>query len=265
MAFIDLHCHILPGLDDGAAEEEEFLAMARVALEGGTGIMVATPHWDLEERASPRLTVVPLVEECRRKLEGRGWELELLPGVEVRLNASLHRLTGEAQVLDGLTLAGSGRYILVDLPLADIPLGAEDTLFRLQLHGYTPILAHPERNRRLVDHPGRLRALVDRGVELQVNSGSLLGTYGRSARRAATALLREGLARLLASDAHRATERHPDLSGAWERVRGLLGEGAADVLLRENPRAVLYGEVLQPLPLPGSTRRSLVRRRRSGG
>lgn len=147
----------------------------------------------------------------------------------------------------------------------DVPVGAEETIFRLQLHGCTPILAHPERNRRLADDLALLRDLVDRGVELQVNSGSLLGTYGRTARRVATALLREGLARLMASDAHRAVERHPDLSEAWKKVRGLLGEGAADVLLRENPRAVLYGEVLQPLPLPGSTRRSLVRRRRSGG
>lgn len=251
MTFLDLHSHILPGIDDGAADEDEFLAMAQVALQGGTVTMVATPHWDLDEMPTPGESVSALVEECRRKLESRGLGLELLPGVEVRLNAGLYRLAEDREAIWGLTLAGNGKYLLVDLPLSDVPLGAEETLFRLQLHGYIPVLAHPERNRLLVDDPARLRDLVDRGVELQVNSGSLLGNYGHAARRAAAALLREGLARLIASDAHHATERGPDLSAAWEMARYLVGLAAADALLRENPRAVLAGEGLGPLPVKG--------------
>ncbi|MGQ9475760.1 MAG: tyrosine-protein phosphatase [Actinomycetota bacterium] len=260
MSFLDIHSHILPGIDDGAADEDEFLAMAQVALRGGTVTMVATPHWDLEEMPTPGESVPALVGECRKKLESRGLRLELLPGVEVRLNAGLYRLAEEGEAVRGLTLAGNGKYLLVDLPLSDVPLGAEETLFRLQLHGYVPILSHPERNRLLLDDPARLRGLVDRGVELQVNSGSLLGTYGRAARRAAAALLREGLARLMASDAHHATERGPDLSTAWEITRDLVGRAAADALLRENPRAVLAGEGLDPLPVEGPTRRLLRRR-----
>ena len=260
MSFTDLHSHILPGLDDGASDEAESLAMARVALGGGTTVMVATPHWDLEERSAPWDLIPPLVAKFRKKLVIEGLGLELLPGAEVRLNAGLYRLAADEDALRRLTLAGNGRYILVDLPLMDFPVGAEETLFRVQLRGCTPILAHPERNRRLAEDPVLLRDLVDRGVELQVNSGSLLGTYGRAARRVATALLKEGLARLMASDAHSPAERGPDLSGAWWKARDLLGTGAADVLLRENPRAVLEGADLSALPIRGTSRRRARRR-----
>ncbi len=260
MPFVDLHCHILPGVDDGAADEAEFLAMAQAALRGDTAVVVATPHWDLEERPAPWELIPPLVDEYRKKLESAGLGLELLPGVEVRLNAGLFRLAADGEAVRRLTLAGNGRYLLVDLPLTDIPVGTEETLFRLQLQGCTPVLAHPERNRRLAEDRALLRGLADRGVELQVNAGSLLGAYGRGARRVATSLLQEGLARLIASDAHHASGRDPDLSASWSRARELLGEGAADVLLRENPRAVLAGGELLPLPLPGVSRRRLRRR-----
>ncbi len=260
MSFTDLHSHILPGLDDGAANEAEFLSMARVALEGGTTVMVATPHWDLEEKPAPWEHVPPIVEQYRKKLEFVGLGLELLPGAEIRLNAGLYRLTGEETAVRRLTLAGNGRYILVDLPLMDLPVGMEETIFRIQLCGCTPILAHPERNRRLADDPALLRELADRGVELQVNSGSLTGAYGRVARRLSAALLREGLARLVASDAHRPEERHPDLSGAWKRAGELLGVKAADLLLKENPRAVLAGEDLSALPTGDVSRRRSRRR-----
>lgn len=254
MFFTDIHSHILPGLDDGASDEFEFLEMAGRALRGGTVRMVATPHYDLENEPIPWEEITQAVDVHRRKLRDMGWELELLPGAEIRINSGLYLLAVEGGDLKTLTLGGNGRYLLVDLPLLDIPVSMDDTLFRIQLCGCTPILAHPERNRRFVERPGRLRDLANRGVEMQLNSGSLLGFYGRGARRTALALLEEGLARLVASDAHRARGRDPDLSGAWQKVRKLLGEKAADILFKENPEAVLAGEDLFPLPLSSKAR-----------
>ncbi len=246
MRFTDIHSHVLPGFDDGASDEGEFLEMVRCALDHGTSRMVATPHCDLEVSPVRPEDVRAAVRGCRERLRDLGWELELLPGMEVRINSGLYVMAREDGTLENLTLGESGRYILVDLPLADAPLGMEETLFRIQLRGFKPILAHPERNRCLAEIPGKMRELRQRGIILQVNSGSLCGMYGRTARRTAIALVEEGLASLVASDAHQARGRDPDLSGAWRTARRRWGQKKAELLFVENPSLILAGE--DPVP-----------------
>lgn len=241
MPFTDLHSHILPGCDDGADDDEEFLEMAGVAVRGGTALMVATPHYDIECPDLELEEVPPAVGDHLQLLRSRDIPLELVPGIEVRINAGLFQLAKEGCALDRLTLGGKGRYILVDLPLADLPLSTPDILFQIQLCGLTPILAHPERNRYLVEHPAVVRGLVERGVEIQVNSGSLEGLYGKAAKRAARALLKEGASRLVASDAHKPRGRSPDLSGAAGIIRRQMGAEAARIILEINPGRVLAG------------------------
>jgi len=242
LAFTDIHSHILPGFDDGAANDGEFLQMAALALRGGTSCMVATPHCDLEDPL-PRLEDIPItVEQYRELLRSRSLGLDLVPGVEVRINAGLYRWARESGEMERLTLAGNGRYLLADLPLGDMPNAAADILFLVQLRGVTPILAHPERNRLLASRPERVRELAERGIVIQVNSGSLLGLYGRAAMRCAAALLSQGLVRVVASDAHGPAARDPDLSPAHALLVRSLGEDAARLLLEENPAAVLAGE-----------------------
>ena len=129
-----------------------------------------------------------------------------------------------------------------DLPLADMPVAAPDILYQVQLRGITPILAHPERNRYLVEHPAALKDLVERGIEVQVNSGSLAGIFGKQARNSARLLLKEGAARLVASDAHGTKGRNPDLSGAAKALTRLLGKEAPRLLLEINPGRALDGE-----------------------
>lgn len=260
MPFTDIHCHILPGFDDGARDVEEFLAMAERALQGGTARMVATPHCDLEEPASRWREVRRAVEEHREILSSAGLELELVPGMEVRVNSGLYRMAREGADLSPLVLGDSGRYMLVDLPLMDIPSPTSDILFLVQLRGFVPILAHPERNRLLSDRLHLVREFRERGMEIQVNSGSLTGLYGRKARRAGWALLEEGVARLVASDAHQARGRDPDLSGTHRLLGRRLGEQAAELLLKTNPALVLDGKELHDLP---ELRRRRTRDRRS--
>lgn len=244
MPFTDLHAHILPGFDDGASDEQEFLEMAGVAVRGGTAVMAATPHYDPENPGMDLQEVPGAVDDHVRLMRSRGIPLMLVPGVEVRINAGLFRLAKEDGALDRLGLGTSGRYILVDLPLFDLPVATEDILFQVQLCGLTPILAHPERNRHLVKSPAMVREMLDRGVEMQVNSGSLEGIYGKAARRTSRSLLQEGVARLVASDAHKPRGRSPNLSGAAGIIHRQLGEKTVRVLLEENPGRVLAGENL---------------------
>jgi protein-tyrosine phosphatase len=272
LPFTDLHSHILPGFDDGASDGTEFLEMAREAVRGGTARMAATPHYDLENPGLQPSAVKGSVEEHQRLLHEEGIPLELLAGVEVRLNAGLYRLAGDGGVdgldtltLDALTLGG-GRCLLVDLPLIDMPTATADILFKVQLSGVLPILAHPERNRILAARPGAVRELTERGIEIQVNSGSLEGLYGKTARRSAFTLLGEGIARLVASDAHKPNGRSADLSGAASILRERFGDEAARVLLEVNPERVLAGEDLVeavPRPTAGRGRKRFFTRGRS--
>lgn len=264
MPFTDIHSHILPGFDDGAADEDEFLRMARAAVRGGTARMVATPHYDLD---GPDLELEDVTASLGRHLEllrNEGIPLELVYGVEVRINTGLYHLAREDGDLSRLSLGGFGKFILADLPLIDMPTATADILFQVQLSGYTPILAHPERNRYLSTRPQTVRELVERGVEIQVNSGSLEGLYGKQARRSAQALLREGVARLVASDAHSPGTRSTDLSSAARIIRAQLGDEPSRILLEVNPERALAGEGLVEItnraPRPAGRSRLFKRR-----
>jgi protein-tyrosine phosphatase len=204
--------------------------------------MVATPHYDIEKPAYEPQDVVSAVERYNDLLNMQGLPLVLLPGVEIRISAGLYRMARDEGSLRAFVLGREGKYVLVDLPLGNLPAPTPDILFHVQLCGVIPILAHPERNRYLVEHPEALKEIVGRGVEIQVNSGSLEGIYGKSARRMAQRLLREGVAKLVASDAHSPHNRSPDLSGAARLLRGILGKEAPRLLMQENPDRVLAGE-----------------------
>jgi protein-tyrosine phosphatase len=242
MTWTDIHSHILPGFDDGASSDEELLQMARMAAEGGTSLMAATPHCDCETLSFEPSEAAAAVEAYNGLLKANGIPLVLTQGMEVRVNAGLFELAREGDGLEELCLGNSKKYILVDLPLADMPVAAPDILYQVQLRGITPILAHPERNRYLVEHPAALKDLVERGIEVQVNSGSLAGIFGKQARNSARLLLKEGAARLVASDAHGTKGRNPDLSGAAKALTRLLGKEAPRLLLEINPGRALDGE-----------------------
>ncbi len=252
MTWIDLHSHILPGFDDGASSDEEFLQIARVAVHGGTSLMAATPHYDTESPSFDPGEAAAAVVRGNELLRAEGISLTLLPGVEVRVNAGLFDLANAPGGLDALSLAAKGKYMLVDLPMMDMPVATGDIFFRIQLDGVTPILAHPERNRYLVEHPLSIRDMVEHGVELQVDSGSLEGIFGKAARRTARLLLKEGSARLVASDAHEPERRGPDLSGAARALKGLLGKDGPRIIMEINPGRVLDGQ--KPLDVTDRSR-----------
>ena len=235
---IDLHCHPLPFLDDGAADWDVALAMARIAVAEGVTQWVATPHWSDTPGESEQ--VQTRLAELRERLAAAQLPLVVHPGHEVVLSPRLLAALREGAALP---LAGSS-YILLET--AHLARGAYilNAVFQLQSSGYRIVLAHPERVRPWHDDLSKLRGLVARSCFLQVNAGSLVGDFGKEVRRAAERLLRLGWVQLLASDAHNADSRPPRLRPALARAAAIVGEAAAHRLVVAHPARVLANELL---------------------
>jgi protein-tyrosine phosphatase len=237
---IDLHSHILPGLDDGARTLEDSLAIARAAVEDGIRVLAATPH------VSERYPTAP--EEMERAL---AQVREAIARVEIPLDVrgggeiALDRLQGlDRDALRRLALAGT-RHVLLETPYYGWPLDLSDRLFELQASGFAAVLAHPERNGEVQAHPERLRPLVERGLVVQVTAASVDGRLGRRVRTTALLLVAQGLAHMVASDAHSADVRAVGMAEAAQAV----GDEALGRWLTEDvPGALLRGEPPPPRP-----------------
>jgi protein-tyrosine phosphatase len=249
---IDLHSHILPGLDDGARTLEDSLAIARAAVEDGIRVLAATPH------VSERYPTAPdemerALAQVREALEGAGIPLEVLGGAELALD----RLPGlEGDALRRFTL-GATRWLLLETPYYGWPLDLGDRLFELQAAGLAAVLAHPERNGEVQAQPERLRPLVERGLLVQVTAASVDGRLGRRARDTALLLVDRGLAHMVASDAHTADVR---AVGMAEAAQAVGDESLGRWLTEEVPAALLSGTPPPPRPEPRRRRRFGFRR-----
>ena len=235
---IDLHSHVLPGLDDGTRSLDEACELAQVLAADGVHTVAATPHVREDYPTQPE-AIERGVEALREELSRRGIEVELVTGAEVALDP--------ASTLDHATLVrysygGRGAYLLLEFPYTEWPLALHGVIHRLLGLGLTPVLAHPERNHAVQRNPERLQELVATGALVQVTSSSVLGTFGSGSRRCALELLRSGTAHLLASDAHDAVSRDVRLSraiGALRRsgARALADGGGAGCNPRRRARA----------------------------
>ena len=242
---IDLHNHILPGVDDGAADLDESLQIARQFVSEGVIRVAATPHLDPERGTGIGPPAVQAgVAELQAALDQATIELTVLPGNELYLTPDAPSLVRTGQV----SPLGAGSTLLVEISLfADRPpLYLEDTLFHLQLAGYQVVFAHPERYAFVQRDVTSLDQLVTRGVVLQLTAPSLLGEYGASIRRTAVQLLRRGSYATAASDRH-----HPgperSLAALHQRITALVDADLADLLLCTNPDRLVAGRpVIQP-------------------
>lgn len=238
---IDLHSHILPGVDDGPATLEESLDMARAAVDDGIEAIAATPHVRDDYPTSPD-TMERLVAELREALAADAIRLELLPGGEIALDR-LDDLSPDD--LRRFGLGGSDAYVLLEFPYFGWPLALEDLVFRLAAQGVRAVIAHPERNGEVQLAPERLEPIVRAGGLVQLTAASLDGRLGQRSRRAGLVLLERGLAHLLASDAHTPDIRGIGMSAAVEAI------GDADLarwLTVDVPGAIVSGEDIPPRP-----------------
>jgi protein-tyrosine phosphatase len=245
---IDLHSHILPGLDDGSRTVEDARLLARRAAEDGVTAVAATPHVRSDYPTRPE-EMERGVARLREDFAEQRISVEVLPGGEIDLGA----LAGlDDDDLRRFALAGSGRYLLLEFPYSGWPSGLEETVYALGLKGLVAVLAHPERNREVQAGPDRLAEAVRMGALVQLTAASLDGRIGRSSQATATRLLELGLAHLLASDAHTPEIREAGLAAAAEALED---EPLARFLTVEAPCAIVAGE-----PVPDPPRKS--RRRR---
>lgn len=229
---IDLHCHILPGLDDGAADMAAAVQMARIAVADGITTVVATPH--LGEPPLPPAVISARLGLLRDELARQQVSLEVVFGADVPILAALDDFSGYS-----INRAG---YLLVEFPHSFIPRNAGELLFRLRAAGLQPILTHPERNAAVLNNPAPLLALAREHVLLQVTADSLAGNFGPAARDCSIFLLEEGVVDFIASDGHGIASRRPVLSGGLEAAARVIGRDRARRLVADNPAAVLAGE-----------------------
>ena len=238
---IDLHTHILPGLDDGARTLEDALDMASAFAGEGVTAVAATPHVRDDFPTSIE-AMLEAVETLQQALAREGIRLVVLPGAELSVEWIARFDVTE---LRRLTLAGSGRYILVETPDHGWPAALVEQLLELRLAGFTPLLAHPERNPVVQATPSLLAPLVEGGMLVQVTAASLDGRLGKASQVTGRRLVAAGLAHVLASDAHAA---HVRAAGMRRALETLEDEALAHWLGTDVPLALAHAQDAPPRP-----------------
>ena len=243
---IDLHSHVLPGLDDGAADLEEALAMCRAAAEDGIEVLAGTPHVRRDFPTTPQQ-----MEHALASLRDAAGDLvRLVGGGEI----DVFELDRPHEELAGFALAGNPDYLLVETPYRGWPIDLPEKLFHLRTIGVVPVLAHPERNADVQQRPDLLVPLVAGGTLVQLTSASLDGRGGRRAQACARLLLERSLAHLVASDAHTPDVRAIGMRDAAAAVRD---EALARWLTVDVPRSIVEREPVPPRPHSARPRRGL--------
>lgn len=242
---IDLHSHVLPGLDDGASEIEGSVEMALEAAALGITALAATPHVR-DDYPTTAAQMTEAVASVRTALLERRIDLEILPGAEISFDR-LHLL--DAEDLRPFGLGGSPNHLLVELPFFGWPLNTADELRRLRDLGFTAVLAHPERNSSVQDSPEQLAELVRAGALVQLTAASITGDFGAAAARSSKTLLAAGLAHLIATDTHRARGRGMALGPALESLRD---PAFARWMTTDVPAAIIEGSRCPSRPVSRS-------------
>ncbi|WP_243293029.1 CpsB/CapC family capsule biosynthesis tyrosine phosphatase [Bacillus sp. FJAT-47783] len=221
---IDLHCHILPDVDDGAKHVTESLEMARKAVEEGITAIVATPHHKHEKYENESNFVIHKVNALQEAIDNEGIPLQIVPGQEVRIYGELledydcHRVIG----------LNNSRYVLIEFPSNHVPRYSEQLLYEMQTKGITPVIAHPERNSEIMQHPDILYKFVKKGAITQVTAGSLTGRFGKKIQKFSLDLIEARLAHIVASDAHNV------------KTRGFYVKDAVNVIQQEFGTEAVY-------------------------
>ncbi|QHT48030.1 tyrosine protein phosphatase [Bacillus sp. SB49] len=241
---IDLHSHILPGVDDGAQTIEESVQMARAAEADGIHTIIATPHHKNGRYDNYKHDIILQVSELNRTFQERGIKLEVLPGQETRVYGEFIAGLEQEEILP---IQVDSSYVLVEFPSSSVPRYASELFFEIQVAGYTPIIVHPERNKAIMEKPDILYSFVKKGAFAQLTAGSVCGKFGKKIKKFSEQLLEANLAHLIATDAHNTDTRGFCLSEAYETVEKNFGMDMV-YMLRENAEDIVGNRVLQAYP-----------------
>lgn len=234
---IDLHTHILPGVDDGAMDLEMSLAMGKFAAKQGITTIAATPHlYDIAEWSQILEMVAHLKDAfCEAQIP-----VELVSGAELMMDMGIL----DTQVAQIPTFGDQGKFCLIELPMHQIPMYTKQVIFDLQTKGITPLIAHPERYSAVVDDPNLCLDWLKQGCLIQMNSGSILGRFGSKIQETAKIMLIHDMVHVVASDAHGLERRRLNLPEVLDILQEIVGKALAKELVETNPRRILAGEIV---------------------
>ncbi len=235
---IDIHAHILPGLDDGPRDIKESMEMCRMAEEDGVKIIVATPHVKRGQYENPRKAILSKVKELNRLLQSRKNppRLSILPGSDIHLDPDLGQRLKAGELV---TINDNQKYILLELPDHFLYDPTRQFIEQVIAEGTIPIITHPERNPLIQDHMEVLREFVRMGALSQITAMSITGEFGRASKKFAQKLLTHGLVHVIASDCHSAKVRPPILSRAAEAAAHTLGRETAQSMVEYMPKTII--------------------------
>lgn len=263
---IDLHAHILPGLDDGAKTLEESIQMCWISHRDGVRTVVATPHTLNGLYQNDRSTILTKVQELNTALMKCGFQnsefgiqdhqaainldselrtpnselhLRVLPGADVHFSGEILLQLDQRKVT---TIGDGGRFLFVEFPSQGIPYRAEEVLFQLMAREIIPVISHPERNLEIGQRPLRYYGMIRMGCLSQVTAMSLTGEFGPGVRRIVEMLIKKRLVHVISSDAHSVNGRPPILSEAVRAAEKILGKEEAQKMVNEYPQAILEGK-----------------------
>ena len=239
---IDLHCHLLPGVDDGSKSMDISLKLATDAVKDGIDYALLTPHHMNGVYLNHKQSVIQQTQEFQVELDRHKIPLKVFPGQEVRINGDL--LTALDQ--DDILFADeSGRYLMLEFPDDDVPSYTSNMIYELMQRGIIPVIVHPERNTKIMKQPDILYDLLSRGCLSQITAGSYVGTFGHKVQKFSKQLIPTGQAYVFASDAHDLPNRKYEMTNAFAKLNREFGNDYVS-RFNENAKRIINGDNILP-------------------
>ncbi|WP_283578359.1 tyrosine-protein phosphatase [Limosilactobacillus ingluviei] len=240
MGLIDLHCHLLPGLDDGSPDLETSLKLAQDAVNDGVSHAVVTPHHLNGRYVNHKQDVLKAATAFQAALKDANIPLTIFAGQEVRLS---DRIIPALDADDILFTDADGKYMLLEFPSSEVPNYAKSVIFQLQQRGITPVIVHPERNKQILNKPELLADFLQNGCLTQLTASSYLGTFGKEIEKVTTQFIQVGQGTILASDAHALSHREYELGEGLAKMAKQFGQDVANQY-QANAKALINGDLV---------------------
>ncbi|MDK6665462.1 tyrosine-protein phosphatase [Lactobacillus crispatus] len=241
MVLVDIHCHILPGIDDGSKDWDTSIKLAKAAVKDGVTHAICTPHTLNGRYTNHKDDIIWLTDLYQKKLDEAKVPLTVFPGQEVRLSGDLIDALDQDDIL---FCDEDGTYMLLEFPSDDVPTYAQDTIFKVMQRGITPIIVHPERNKKILEEPTVLQELIEQGCLVQITASSYMGTFGKKIEEISRKFIEAGQCACFASDAHDLPKRQYQYSEALKKLSKEFGSDLAQQY-QDNARAFVNGDNVQ--------------------
>ncbi|QNQ82902.1 tyrosine-protein phosphatase [Lactobacillus sp. PV012] len=238
MVLVDIHAHLLPGIDDGSPDMETSLQLAKAAVEDGITHALMTPHHLNGRYSNHKKDVIKLTEQFQAQLKQEKIDLTIFPSQEVRLSSEIPAALDNDDIL---FCDEDGTYMLLEMPSEDVPLYAKEMTYQLLARGITPIIVHPERNSRILKEPELLQKFLEQGCLTQVTASSYVGVFGNKIADLSERLIAAGQVATFASDAHSLAKRESKMTEAYGKLSKEVGSDIA-ATFKQNAQDIINGE-----------------------